>query len=200
MRVPRRRPRKLRPGAHRRRGRRRRPPTCSTAGRRCSTGWARPAVVRRARWSGWPSSPARGLPRPRPPGVGPPTAAPRGPAVGRRAAREGPVPPAGPGGPDGAAGRAPTTWPTRCCTSRPGHPGVLPRTMPCSGTADEIVGRQLGLGRSSTCPARRALQRVPTRDPLRGTQAHVGRRCSTAAPTPPRCSRRSPPVTRRVAP
>ena len=98
-------------------------------------------------------------------------AAARRPAVRRRAPGQGPLPPARGPGPDGA--------PVHRGAGEPGDDRTARRTPAPTSAAAACVstrrggGRVLGLG-DLRRPGRESLQRVPTLEPLRGTQAHVG--------------------------
>ena len=111
-----------------------RPATCWTAGSRCSTGSRPTRCAAPTSSTGSPSSAAGGLPRPRRAGLGRAEAARDRPAVLRRAAREGALPPAG--------GRAAAMKrlldrgrdPERDARAAGGHPRVLPRPLPARST------------------------------------------------------------------
>ncbi len=124
---------------------------------------------------------APGLPGPRRPRLGPRPAAPRRPAVQRRARGQGPGPAAA--GPRHAradhhrrAGRL-RRHARRPTDTRAWFRGECMRRYPehvAAASWDSVI---------FDVPGRDALQRVPTLEPLRGTRAHVGElldRCATA--------------------
>ena len=88
---------------------------------------------------------------------------------------------------------APRTSPTRSCT-RPGTPGRTSAARRSRGTAARSRP-PAGTRSCSTCPGAATLQRVPMRDPLRGTHAHVGRPAGPQPRRRRRCSTRSAPDT-----